>query len=42
MRQSAFRLLSVFQMDVIILKELSFSSYSPNDFFSGVRHTASG
>lgn len=39
--ESAFRALSVFQIDVITLKELSFSSNSPNDFLSGVRQTAS-
>lgn len=39
--KSAFHVLSVLQIDVIILKELSFSSYSPTDFLSGLRQTAS-
>lgn len=33
MVESAFHVLSVLQIDVIILKELSFSSYSPADCF---------
>lgn len=40
--ECAFLVFSVFQIDVIIFKELGSSSYFPTDFLSGYRQTAFG